>query len=222
MKFRDHQLPLVTMPPTVNARIPLSLLEAVRGIDTPETDTETEYVPELRNKRLGLSDTVYQQIRRYSDAVKRAQAIPYAEATGLATLIARRPDAAEVFASAGRILANDIYEGISSVRRRIIRFLPAVIGRPLALGQMNDLATRFLGGTLTQKSGSITLNIPDSVTANSGPGSAGCTYYAAAIGELLKLLIHSGGAVEHVQCLQRGDRSCEWRAEWGNAKAGGT
>ena len=49
------------MPPTVNARIPLSLLEAVRRKDTPDTDSEEEYVQELRNKRLGLSDTVIVQ-----------------------------------------------------------------------------------------------------------------------------------------------------------------
>ena len=69
------------MPPPVNARIPLSLLEAIRRMDTPDTEIETEYVQELRNKRLGLSDTVYLQIRRYSDAVKRGQKIPYAEAS---------------------------------------------------------------------------------------------------------------------------------------------
>jgi len=109
------------MPPTVNARVPLSLLEAVRRIDTPESDPDTEYVQELRNKRLGLSDTVYQQIRRYSDAAKRGQMIPYAEATGLATLIGRRPDAEALFVSAGQILANDVYSTISLARRRIIR-----------------------------------------------------------------------------------------------------
>ena len=87
------------MAPTVNPRIPLSLLEAVRQVDTPEEDPDAEYVQELRNKRLGLSDTVYQQIRRYSDAAKRGQMIPYTEATGLGTLIGRRPDALLSFAA---------------------------------------------------------------------------------------------------------------------------
>ena len=109
------------MPPTVNARIPLSLLEAVRRKDTPETDTEEEeYVQELRNKRLGLSDTVYQQIKRYSDAAKKGQGIPYAEVTGLGTLIGRRPDAEELFENAGRILANDVYATISGALRKTI------------------------------------------------------------------------------------------------------
>ncbi len=207
------------MPPTVNARIPLSLLEAVRRIDTPESDPDTEYVQELRNKRLGLSDTVYQQIRRYSDAVKRGQAIPYGEATGLATLIGRRPDAETLFVSAGQILANDVYGAISLARRRVIRLLPAFIGRPLALGQIRQLATRLLGGTLERTGGFLSLRVTDSVTVNGAPDSVGCTYYASALREMLRLLIHGGGSVDHVQCLQRGDERCEWRAEWRNLKS---
>ena len=58
---------------TVDALLPLSLLEAVRDVDTPEGAAETEFVDELRNKRLGLSDTVYSQIKRYTEAVRRNQ-----------------------------------------------------------------------------------------------------------------------------------------------------
>jgi len=208
------------MPPTVNARVPLSLLEAVRRIDTPESDPDTEYVQELRNKRLGLSDTVYQQIRRYSDAAKRGQMIPFAEATGLATLIGRRPDAEPLFVTAGEILASDVYSSISLARRRTIRMLPALFGRPLALGQVRQLATRFFGGTLTRTGGFLCLSVADSVTVNGAPDSTGCTYYASALREMLKLLIHGGGSVDHVKCLQRGDQVCEWRAEWRNLKSG--
>src|SRR5678816_1259705 len=100
------------MPRPVNARIPLSLLESIRRIDTPVDQTDTEYVPELRNKRLGLSDTVYSQIRRYNDALKRGQRIPFAEAEGLGILIGRRPDSDALFRNAGQILANDVYGSI--------------------------------------------------------------------------------------------------------------
>jgi hypothetical protein len=210
------------MPPTVNARIPLSLLEAVRRMDTPETDTETEYVQELRNKRLGLSDTVYQQIRRYSDAVKRGQGIWYDEATGLATLIGRRPDAEDLYDSAGKILANDVYQAISPARRNTIRILPALIGRPLALRELKQIAARYFRGTLTRTGSFLSLSITDSVTASSSQHSLGCTYYASALGELLRLLIHGGGSVDHVLCLQRGDTSCEWRAESRNLQSEAT
>src|SRR6476619_4566829 len=107
------------MASTVHARIPLSLLEAIRRIDTPEDQIDAEYVQELRNKRLGLSDTVYTQIRRYSEATKRGQRIPFAEAAGLGTLIGRRPDSSELFDSAGKILAQDVYNAISGAKRAI-------------------------------------------------------------------------------------------------------
>jgi hypothetical protein len=208
------------MPPRVNARLPLSLLEAVRVMDAPEVDTETEYVQELRNKRLGLSDTVYQQIQRYSEAVKRGQGIWYAEATGLATLIGRRPDAAQLYLSAGQILAKEAFESISAPKRKMMRVLPSVVGRRLALRELRKITTTYFRGTLSRSGGSLSLAVPVSVTVNSAPNSLGCTYYAAALGELLKLLIDGDGPIEHERCLQRGDNNCEWRAAWRGSKSG--
>jgi hypothetical protein len=57
---------------TVDALLPLSLLEAVRSIDTPNDQSDAEYVDELRNKRLGLSDTIYTQIKRPGQADRPA------------------------------------------------------------------------------------------------------------------------------------------------------
>ena len=203
------------MPPTVNARIPLSLLEAVRRKDTPETDTEEEeYVQELRNKRLGLSDTVYQQIKRYSDAAKRGQGIPYTEATGLGTLIGRRPDAEELFENAGRILANDVYEAISGALRKTIHMVPSLLRVRSRSVRCGSLLRAYFGGTLTRSGSLLALSVTDSVTVNSGPGSVGCTYYASALRELLRLLMSGAASVDHVSCLQRGDKRCEWRADW--------
>src|SRR5215203_5341908 len=147
------------MPSTVNARIPLSLLEAIRRIDTPEDQVDTEYVPELRNKRLGLSDTVYTQIRRYNDAMKRGQQVPFAEAEGLGTLIGRRPDAKALFQSAGDILAHEVYNSISPLRRTTIRLMPKFLSRPMALGQIKSTTQSILGGTLEKQGSSIILTI---------------------------------------------------------------
>jgi predicted hydrocarbon binding protein len=206
------------MPPTVHARIPLSLLEAIRRIDTPEDQIDAEYVPELRNKRLGLSDTVYSQIRRYSEATKRGQKIPFAEASGLGTLIGRRPDSDELFNNAGKILARDIYQSISVAKRRTIHAVPGLIARPLAFKQLRTITRNFFGGTLERTGGYLSLRIPDSVTVNGAPRSAGCAFYESAFRELLHLLINGGGQVDHIHCVQRGDGACEWRAEWRGQK----
>ena len=75
--------PKSQMLATVDALLPLSLLEAVRDVDTPEEVLEAEFVDELRNKRLGLSDTVYTQIKRYTEAVRRNQRTAQEEAVAL-------------------------------------------------------------------------------------------------------------------------------------------
>ena len=202
------------MSRTVHARIPLSLLEAIRRIDTPEDQTDTEYVPELRNKRLGLSDTVYTQIRRYNDAMKRGQRIPFAEAEGLGTLIGRRPDAAELFRSAGSIFANDLYQSLSPTTRGTIRLIPRFVSRPMALKQLTQIVDRYFGGSLARNDSSLSLRIPESVTVNGSADSGGCVFYEEALRELLRLLVNESGDVEHVKCAQRGEGDCEWHAAW--------
>ena len=202
------------MASTVNARIPLSLLEAIRRIDTPSDPTETEYVSELRNKRLGLSDTVYTQIRRYTDAMKRGQRIPFAEAEGLGTLIGRRPDAPELFQSAGLILAEQAYNSISPTNRNTIRVMPAFVSRPMALNQLKLAAEKYFDGELDRTGSYLSLKIPQSVTVNGAPKSAGCVFYETAFRHLLRLLMDAGEQVDHVHCAQRGEGVCEWRAEW--------
>lgn len=202
------------MPPTVHARVPLSLLEAIRDVDSPGGEVETEYVQELRNKRLGLSDTVYAQIRRYSDAVKRNQAIAITEATGLSTLIGRRADADAIFIAAGRRLAEAVYLTISPTMRRTILLMPGFLARPLALRQLKKLAGRFFNSSIRRMGGFVIFAVRDSVSLDSAPGSTGCLYYESALRELLRLMVRGGGPVEHVRCASRGEGACEWRADW--------
>ncbi len=204
----------MTASPTVDALLPLSLLEAVRGVDSPHDDLDTEYVPELRNKRLGLSDTVYAQIQRYTVAVKKSQRAPQEEAVALARLIGRRADAHQVFSAAGRILAQQSLESGSAVTRQVILVLPSLLARPLALREARRIASRYLNGTIRRVGGSLLLEVPHSVTVDSGPKESGCAYYESVLRELVHTLVGAPGAVEHVRCVTRGERVCEWRAEW--------
>ena len=202
------------MPATVHARVPLSLLAAIRDVDSPGGDAEAEYVQELRNKRLGLSDTVYAQIRRYGDAVRRSQQISVVEATGLSTLIGRRPDAEQIFQSAGKKIALDLYQTISSSTRGIILFLPGFLARPIALRQLRKIARKYFNATISRTGSFLTLTVEDSVTAEQAPRGVGCRYYESALRELLKLMVRGSGAVDHVRCVTRDEGACEWRADW--------
>jgi predicted hydrocarbon binding protein len=198
----------------VDALLPLSLLEAVRLVDAPDGDLEAELVPELRNKRLGLSETVYAQVRRYNEAVRRNQRIPFDEAVALAKLVGRRTDAEVVFRSAGRFLANEAYAQVAPLSRTIMSSLPGMLARPVALRHMRRIAERYLGGEIARVGSSVLLSVPGSVTLETGPRQSGCTFQEATLRELLKLLVDGAGAVDHVRCASRGEGVCEWRAEW--------
>jgi predicted hydrocarbon binding protein len=202
------------MAPTVDPLLPLSLLEAVRNVDTPQGELEAEFVAELRNKRLGLSDTVHAQIRRYVEAVRKEQRPPYDEAVALARLIGRRPDAEAVFRAAGRHLAKEAYLTLSPSIRRVIDILPSLLARPIALRKARRLAKRYFDARMRRVGNYVVMTVSESVTINSAPRGAGCAYYEAGLRELLRLLIGSTASVEHVTCVGRSDERCEWRAEW--------
>lgn len=202
------------MNDTVDPLLPLSFLEAVRNVDTPVEDFEAELVSDLRNKRLGLSDTIYNQIKRFADAVKRGQRTSHDEATGLAKLLGRRPDAEAVFRAAGRHLAAESYRTINAASRRFMLVMPSLLSRPIALRSTRRLARRYLSGRISRVGAMIYLEVPNPVTLDAAPRSTGCTYYEAGLKELLRLMVNSGGAVEHVRCASRGEGMCQWRAEW--------
>jgi hypothetical protein len=204
------------MSATVDALLPLSLLEAVRILDTPVDggDDDAEYVDELRSKRLGLSETVYAQIRRYTEAAKRNERLPLSEAVGIARLIGRRPDADRIFRDGGAWLANRAHGRISRPVRWIIRFLPSIVARPLAFRQTRRVAERYYNGSIERVGSFVLLDVPESPTVGAAPNAAGCAYYESSLGVILQKLLDAGGRVEHVRCADRGDAVCQWRADW--------
>lgn len=202
------------MSTTVDALLPLSFLQAVRRVDTPDDDSEAEYVSELRNKRLGLSETVYAQIRRYSNEVKRNQRSAPDEVVALARLIGRRPDAEAVFREAGRILAGDAYQTIPSHTRRMLRVMPSFLARPMSLRRIRHIAQRYLNGRVRRVGASLILEVAEPVTLDSAPRGRGCSFYEACLRELVELTTGVRGVVEHIRCTSRGEGACEWKAEW--------
>lgn len=198
----------------LDARLPLALLEAVRAIDTPPVDPDDELVHELLNKRLGLSETVYQQIRRYGEAVRKRQRVAFVEVLGLARLIGRRPDADLAFREAGRRWAQSYVGTVGALPLRATRSLPSVLGRPLALHLLGKLARQYMDGVLERRGSSLLLEVESPASADASARAAGCGLYEAAFRESLLLLADVDGAIEHVMCRARGDRHCQWRVDW--------
>lgn len=206
------------MTVTVDPLLALTLLEAVRTVDLPDEELETEFVEELRTKRFGLSDTVLAQLKRYREAVRRNQRPTSDEAAGIARLIGRRPDAEAVFREAGRALARQTYARIAMPTRRLLLILPSLFARPLALRQIRRIAERYLAGKVTRVGGTIHLEVRASVTIDAAPKQAGCAFYETVLRELMQLLVDAVGSVEHVRCASRGQPTCEWRAQWRAAR----
>ncbi len=208
--FFMEPLPMST---TVDARLPLSLLEAVRVVDTPEGNVEAEYIEELRTKRLGLSDTVYAQIKRYGDAVRRNERTVRDEAAALARLIGRRTDAHRVFESAGSLLAHEAVETVAGMRRAAIRRLPGMLARPMALSLVRKLAKRYLDANLERVGSMVILAVHDPVTIE-GSVIAGHAFYASAFATMLEELTGVPAVVTRIDDASPGQR---WKASWGRA-----
>src|SRR6185295_10186434 len=115
----------------IHALIPLSLLEAIRNLDTPLDDGLNELAGETVSKRLGLSSTVAQQIERYREAVEANGAVPAEEAISVFRLVGRRPDATLVYSDAGRRAARYAARSASGVKRGLRRLLPRRVRRRL-------------------------------------------------------------------------------------------
>lgn len=197
----------------VDARLPLALLEAVKSIDTPEAELDAELVHELRNKRFGLSDTVLHQIRRYQDAIRRSQRVPFEDVLALCRLMGRRPDADLAFREAGRRWARAMVTAVGGARSGVLS-LPSLVGRPIALRRLRKMARRFMDASIVRQGSALVLEVTAPVSFDAAPHAAGCGLYEAAFREALLTVADIDGAVDHVLCCVRGDASCQWRAEW--------
>ena len=197
----------------IDAQIPLSLLEAMRAVDQPDQGYETEYVPELRNKRLGLSETVFAQIRRYGEAVRRGETINREEVAGIARLLARRPDAETVFRAAGRHVARASFATLAAATRGVLLTFPALITRPIALRRLRRLSAQYLAGSVKRVGGFVYLTVGDAVAAEGEESDIGNVFYEAALREYVALLVGGSGAIDLTRAGTHGGHY-EWRAEW--------
>ena len=184
----------------VHSIVPLTVLEAVKNLDTPVEDGLTEFAEELLVKRLGLSPTVAMQLAEYEQLVRRDARVDSGHVEALLRLVGRRPDADLVFADAGRRAA-----------RRAVR---RVFGPLRLFGHFaaRRAARAVLGADLVRERHVPVARVTDPIAINATPDGAACGFYGAALAELLRLLVGYEGAMLHTACRATGGASCEWRA----------
>jgi hypothetical protein len=202
----------VTPSDSVHSLIPQSLLEAIRNLDTPLDDGLNELAGETVSKRLGLSTTVAQQIERYREHAQRNGAVPADEVIQIFRLIGRRPDAALVYADAGRRAARYAARASGMGTRLLLRASPRPLRRRFGTRAAVGLARRLLDLELALTPQAPQVRLVESMATQAGFPGTGCHFYSAVVAELLRVLSGFEGAMVHERCRARGDADCFWRA----------
>jgi len=197
---------------TVPAIIPLSLLEAIRNLDTPLEDGLEELADEIVTRRLGLSATVAAQIRRYREAADHEGGVPGDEAVSVFRLVGRRPDEALAFADAGRRAARYAAKASGRPTWTLLKVSSAGLSRRMAFRAATRVAKGVFAGDLRAQVSAPEVQMASPLSIQALPDGAACCFYGTAYSELLRWLTGFEGTMLHEQCWARGDGVCGWRA----------
>jgi hypothetical protein len=196
--------------PSVPALIPLSLLEAIRNLDTPVEDGLDELAEEMVVRRLGLSPTVAAQIQRYRQSADKGIALDIDETVSVFRLVGRRSDASLVFADAGRRAARYAARTRGRSSRALIKLSPGPLARRLALRSVARLARSFFDGELKSRANVVEVRMGSPLSIVALPAGEACLFYGSAYLEMLRALTGFEGALLHAGCRSRGDSDCHW------------
>ena len=196
--------------PSVPALIPLSLLEAIRNLDTPVEDGLDELAEEISVRRLGLSPTVAAQIQRYRQSAERGVGVEIDETASVFRLVGRRADAPLVFADAGRRAARYAAKTRGRSSRALVALSPRPLARRLALRSVARLARSFFDGDLKFRANVVEVRMSAPLSIVALPSGEACLYYGSAYLEMLRALTGFEGALLHARCRSRGDSDCHW------------
>jgi hypothetical protein len=197
--------------PSIPALIPLSLLEAIRNLDTPVEDGLDELAEEIVVRRLGLSPTVAAQIQRYRQTAERGGAVELDETISVLRLVGRRGDANLVFADAGRRAARYAARARGRSSRTVAKVLPRRVARRLALRSAARLARTVFGGELKSRPQAVEVCMDSPLSIVALPTGEACVFYGSVYRELLRDLTGFEGALMHERCRARGEDACLWR-----------
>ena len=189
---------------SVDAIIPLAVLEAVKQLDKRGPEGLEDF------RKLGASATVSAQIKRYRDLVRTGGRVQASEVAQLFRLVSRRPDASLVFSDAGRVAAREALRRTPR-RVRLLRGITPAGGRHrLGMFAANRVAERVFGVVLSADAELGLVAAGDTPAAVTDPGGSGCSFFGAALAEVLRSHIGFQGAVLHGTCRARGDDACSW------------
>jgi hypothetical protein len=200
--------PSASSPPSgrrrVHSRVALVMLETLRAQDLPTEILDDENVTITLPRRLGLSDVIEAQIRRYRSEARRRRRVPEQEIVDLLRLVIRRPDSEDVFLEVGRALYTPVNGGIG-------RFLSRGMALALARRRVQRDLRRLFGRRLVRSGGKgFVLDHAHDLLIRGDPGGDACALVTGLCERVVEGYVGPGGAVLHVHCLGRGEAKCRW------------
>ena len=160
-------------PATVPALIPLSLLEAIRNLDTPLEDGLDELAEEIVVRRLGLSPTVAAQIQRYRQVAEKDGGVDLDEVVSVLRLVGRRADAPLAFADAGRRAARYATRVHARPAWTFSRAGAGGLSRRIAQRSAAHLARRAFGGELGPAPEGVQVRMAEPLSVQALPDGVG-------------------------------------------------
>lgn len=191
--------------PRIHPTVAVTLLETIRSQDLPTEVLEDEDPAVTMPRRLGLSEAVEQQIRRYREDARRRRRLPDRELASLIRLAIRRPDSEDIFFRVGETLA-----GPEPLRGR--RLLPAAVGYLLARRRVRRTLRTFFGRSVGGfGSGRFTFEGRSLLFIQNDPGGDACALVTGLCEASVRRYVSSAPSVAHFACQARRDELCRWR-----------
>lgn len=181
-------------------------MEVIRNLDLPTEVLAAEDPTQTMPRRLGLSDVVDVQIRRFREEVRRKRRMSDSEAADLIGLVLKRPDSEEVFLQAGELLA-----GRDESRKGFNRVLPERVRMSFAKRfirrRITSLFGRSIGGFAP---GLFTLEARSHFLLHLDPGGDACHILSGFSQAALSRFLGRPVQVSHPSCQARQSEQCRW------------
>jgi len=199
---------------SVAPSIALAILEALRLTDMPSETLDDEAFAQSLPRRLGLSDVIDTQIRRYIQMRERKEKMDAGELADLIRLIGRRPDAVEIFGAAGRELARARLARRGPASRLAMRVAPGGMRNRALLRAVRRLAVAVNpGASVDTGTSPLTLRVDGCLPAGACNTGAGCELLGAAFRTWIDRYCGDSAEVHHTSCEARGGAACAWTVE---------
>ena len=193
----------------VRPLVGLALLEAVRDVDVPTETFEDENLSYTMPRRFGVNRVIAVQIDWHREAARSGQHMRSQELVDLIRLVARRPDAEQIFRLAGSRLARPAEGGPG-----LYRIVPEFIRRWRAAADLRKRTRNVLGrsfGVVTRDPLAMEAEL-DLLVQGDASGRA-CSMMAELIRSTARRHLTEAVTVRHVDCVARGGRRCRWEVE---------